>query len=185
MVRAAIEALGGIDYLVNNAATPGKRSAIPTSDLESRNEAFWTKLLSVNLVGPFRCVRAAAAALKASKGAVVNVAATAAFGGGASSTTYATTKAGLVLMTRELAKGLGPDVRVNAVAPGWVVGSDWECKLDESEAKEAAIRDITLLLEKHQLQHRIAAHDPLGQFAESNNKVEKGGFFGCVVVDID
>lgn len=146
-MRAAIEALGGIDYLVNNAATPGKRSAIPTSDLESRNEAFWTKLLSVNLVGPFRCVRAAAAALKASKGAVVNVAATAAFGGGASSTTYATTKAGLVLMTRELAKGLGPDVRVNAVAPGWVVGSDWECKWDEWEAKEAAIRDITLLLE--------------------------------------
>lgn len=53
------------------------------------------------------------------------------------------------------------------------------------EAKEAAIRDITLLLEKNQLQHRIAAHYPLDQFADANNKLEKGGFFGCVVVDID
>jgi NADPH2:quinone reductase len=53
------------------------------------------------------------------------------------------------------------------------------------EAKEAAISDITTALEKGQLQHRIAARYPLDQFAESNNKIEKGGFFGCVVVDIE
>ena len=53
------------------------------------------------------------------------------------------------------------------------------------EAKEAAIKDITTALEKGQLQHRIAARYPLDQFAESNNKIEKGGFFGCVVVDIE
>ncbi|WP_210546188.1 NADPH:quinone reductase [Rhodoferax sp. PAMC 29310] len=53
------------------------------------------------------------------------------------------------------------------------------------DAKEAAIRDITLALEKGTLQHRIAARYPLEQFAESNRKIEQGGFLGCVVVDID
>jgi NADPH2:quinone reductase len=53
------------------------------------------------------------------------------------------------------------------------------------EAKAAAIKDITAALEKGQLQHRIAARYPLDQFAESNNKIEKGGFFGSVVVDIE
>jgi 3-oxoacyl-[acyl-carrier protein] reductase len=138
MVTAAAEALGGLDYLVNNAGTPGTVQAIPPSDLDSQNEAFWSKLLSVNLIGPFRCVRAALPYLKQSRGAVVNIASTAAFGGGGSSTTYASTKAGLVLMTRELAKGLGPEVRVNAVAPGWVTGTNWDCSWEEAEAKEAA-----------------------------------------------
>jgi NADPH2:quinone reductase len=52
-------------------------------------------------------------------------------------------------------------------------------------AKEEAIRDITKALEKGKLLHRIAARYPLDQFAESNNKIEKGGFFGSVVVDIE
>ncbi|MBC7706610.1 MAG: SDR family oxidoreductase [Rhodoferax sp.] len=138
MVALAADALGGLDYLVNNAATPGTSKSIPSWDLDSQDEAFWTKLLSVNLMGPFRCIRAALPYLRQSRGAIVNVASTAAFGGGGSSTTYATAKAGLVLMTRELAKGLGPDVRVNGVAPGWVAGSNWECGWDLAEANAAA-----------------------------------------------
>lgn len=134
----AADAMGGIDYLVNNAATPGTRDMIPASDLASQDDAFWDKLLSVNLVGPFRCARAALPYLKESKGAIVNVASVAAMGGGCSSTTYATTKAGLVSMTRELAKGLAPDIRVNAVAPGWVKSSGWDCSWDEKEADAAA-----------------------------------------------
>jgi 3-oxoacyl-[acyl-carrier protein] reductase len=137
-VEAAVHALGGLDFLVNNAGTPGTSTAIEPGDLERQDDEFWSRLLSVNLIGPFRCVRAALPHLRASGGAVVNVASTAAFGGGGSSTAYASSKAGLVLMTRELAKGLGPQVRVNAVAPGWVGGTNWQCHWDDAEASEAA-----------------------------------------------
>jgi 3-oxoacyl-[acyl-carrier protein] reductase len=137
MVTDAAEALGGLDYLVNNAATPGTRTTIAGSDLGAQDEAFWNKLLSVNLVGPFRCIRAAQPYLRQRGGAIVNVASTAAYGGGASSTTYASTKAALVMMTRELAKGLGPDIRVNGIAPGWVGGSSWECGWDDADARAA------------------------------------------------
>lgn len=140
MVAEAAGAMGGLDYLVNNAATPGTRKEIPASDLDSQDDAFWNKLLSVNLIGPFRCARAALPHLRAAQGAIVNVVSTAALGGGGSSTAYASSKAGLVLMTRELAKGLGPDIRVNAVAPGWVGGTEWMCGWSPEEANVAAQR---------------------------------------------
>jgi 3-oxoacyl-[acyl-carrier protein] reductase len=130
MVTRAAEAMGGLDYLINNAATPGTKSVIPASDLDAQTEEFWTRLLSVNLIGPFRCTHAAAPYLRAAKGAVVNTASISAFGGGGSSLTYSCTKAGLVNLTRELARGLAPEVRVNAIAPG-MVNSDWECRFDE------------------------------------------------------
>ena len=134
MVETAAGALGGLDYLVNNAGTPGTKQPIPIEDMVRQDEAFWQKLVSVNLIGPYRCVRAALPWLKAAHGAVVNTASTAALGGGGSSTTYCTTKAGLVSMTRELARGLAPDVRVNAIAPGIVEGSNWECRWSEEDA---------------------------------------------------
>jgi 3-oxoacyl-[acyl-carrier protein] reductase len=123
----------GLDFLVNNAGTPGTKQPIPIEDMARQDDLFWQKLLSVNLIGPYRCVRAALPWLKAARGAVVNTASTAAFGGGGSSTTYCTTKAGLVSMTRELARGLGPEVRVNAIAPGIVDGSNWECRWDDED----------------------------------------------------
>lgn len=144
MVDTAADVMGGIDYLVNNAATPGTKDMIPASDLASQDDAFWDKLVSVNLVGPFRCIRAALPHLKISKGVIVNVASVAAMGGGCSSTTYAATKAGLVSMTRELAKGLAPEIRVNAVAPGWVKSSGWDCSWNEEEADAAAQELIPL-----------------------------------------
>ncbi|WP_261841688.1 SDR family NAD(P)-dependent oxidoreductase [Aliamphritea ceti] len=140
MVAEAVDVLGGLHILVNNAATPGTRNSISAADLERQDDAFWQQLLGVNLVGPFRCIRAAQPYLSRDGGAVVNVASTAAFGGGGSSTTYASCKGGLVTMTRELAKGLGPDIRVNAIAPGWVKMSGWDCSWDEAEAEEAALK---------------------------------------------
>ena len=143
MVGDAVAHMGRLDFLINNAATPGTRLTIAPSDLEAQTDAFWHKLLAVNLVGPFNCIKAAAPHLKASHGAVVNIASTAAFGGGGSSTAYASGKAGLVLMTRELSKGLGPEVRVNGVAPGWVGQSGWECAWDDAQANAAA-KDLPL-----------------------------------------
>jgi NAD(P)-dependent dehydrogenase (short-subunit alcohol dehydrogenase family) len=128
MVKAAAEALGGLDYLVNNAATPGTSSPIPPGDFARMDEAFWQKLVSVNQIGPYRCLSAAAPYLKKSHGAVVNVASTAGLGRAASSSVYAATKAALILLTKEWARALGPEVRVNAVAPHLVEGSGWDCK---------------------------------------------------------
>lgn len=130
MVRGAAEAMGGLDFLVNNAATPGTRSPIPPSDLEAQSEAFWQRLLSINLIGPFRCMHAAEPHLRAARGAIVNTASISGFGGGGSSSVYCATKAGLINLTKEWARALGPDVRVNAIAPG-MVESDWECRFSD------------------------------------------------------
>lgn len=132
MVRTAIEALGGLDYLINNAGTPGTNSPIPPHDFERQDEAFWQKLLTVNLLGPFRCTAAAAAALREAKGAVVNTASIAGIRGNGSSSVYAATKAALINMTGEHARAFGPEVRVNAIAPG-AVESNWECRFERPE----------------------------------------------------
>ena len=76
-------------------------------------------------------------ALRESQGAAVNTVSVSAFGGGASSTAYATAKAGLVGLTRELARGLAPNVRVNGIAPG-LVNSPWECSFGDLDAKAQA-----------------------------------------------
>ena len=125
MVRAAIENLGGLDYLVNNAGTPGTSQPIPPSELDKMTEEFWQLILSTNLVGSFRCAHAAADALTASEGAIVNLASIAGISKQGSSLAYAASKAGVVSLTKSLARGLGPAVRVNAVAPG-AVNSPWQ-----------------------------------------------------------
>jgi 3-oxoacyl-[acyl-carrier protein] reductase len=140
MVRAAIAELGGLDHLINNAGTPATRQPIPPSDLDALTDELWDTLLSVNLLGPFRCARAAAPALKESRGAIVNTASIAGMIGAGSSTAYAATKAGLINLTKALARGLAPDVRVNAVAPG-MLDSGWECQWNpaDRETKRQAV----------------------------------------------
>lgn len=130
MVAAAVSHFGRLDYLVNNAATPGTAQPIPEDDFARMDEAFWAKLVNINQIGPYRCVKAAAPHLKAAQGAVVNVASTAGLGYGASSSVYASTKAAIILLTKEWAHALGPDVRVNAIAPHIVDGSGWDCRFD-------------------------------------------------------
>ncbi len=141
MTVAAIDGLGGLDYLVNNAGTPGTTSPIPPSDFDRLDEAFWSLLLNVNLIGPFRCTKAAAAALKASRGAIVNTASISAHGRGGSSSVYTATKAGLVNLTKEWARALAPEVRVNAIAPGRV-DSGWMCRFpDQDGAADDDVRE--------------------------------------------
>jgi 3-oxoacyl-[acyl-carrier protein] reductase len=121
MAAAVLGAFGGLDYLVNNAATFATKEPIPIANLDAIDERFWQSILSTNLVGPFRCTRAFAAALRESKGAVVNVASTAGLGLPGSSIAYGASKAGLINLTQNLARALAPQARVNAVAPGHVV----------------------------------------------------------------
>jgi 3-oxoacyl-[acyl-carrier protein] reductase len=124
MVRNTIEALGRLDFLVNNAGTSATTEPIAPAELDRLTDEFWSTILATNLLGPFRCTRAAAPALKAAKGAACNTASVAGRNMPGSSMAYGASKAGLINLTRNLARALAPDVRVNAVAPGFV-DTDW------------------------------------------------------------
>jgi 3-oxoacyl-[acyl-carrier protein] reductase len=125
MVAKTIDALGGLDILINNAGTPGTIEPIPFDNLDAMTEDFWQTILNTNLIGPFRCTHAAAEALKADGGgAIVNTASIAAFGNVGSSVAYSCSKAGLAALTKNMSRALAPKVRVNAVAPG-LVDSPW------------------------------------------------------------
>lgn len=142
MVDAAIGALGGLNYLINNAGTSGTAVPIPFDNLDAMDEAFWATILTTNLVGPFRCARAAAGALRQAKGSIVNTASVAGLGVRGSSIAYSASKAGLINLTTNLARALAPDVRVNAVAPG-LVDTPWT--QDWPEERKRATAGQTLL----------------------------------------
>jgi 3-oxoacyl-[acyl-carrier protein] reductase len=124
MVGQAIAGLGRLDYLINNAGTPASALPVDIKDLDRLDEEFWQVILSTNLLGPFRCAHAAAPALIAAKGAVVSTASVAGLDQPGSSIAYGASKAGLINLTKNLARALAPQVRVNAVAPG-LVASPW------------------------------------------------------------
>src|SRR5437868_11350100 len=124
MVSRAIDALGRLDFLVNNAGTPATPAPIAFAELDRLTEDFWQTILNTNLIGPFRCSHAAVGALKAANGAICSTASIAGVQGGGSSIPYATSKAGVINLTRSLARTLAPEIRVNAVAPGFV-DSPW------------------------------------------------------------
>ncbi len=121
MAKAATDAFGRLDVLINNAGTT---EFIPHANLEDATTEKWLHILAVNLVGPFHCARAAADALRADGGGeVINVSSVAGLAGTGSSIPYCASKGGLNNLTVTLARVLGPEVRVNAVAPGFIDGS--------------------------------------------------------------
>ena len=142
MVADAVCALGRLDFLLNNAGTPGAETPFDPKNLSAMNESLWQRLLGVNLLGPFRCVEAAAPQLRAARGAIVNTASIAGLGGQASSMAYAAAKAALINLTRNLARALAPEVRVNAVAPG-LVDSPWT-KQWPAARKDASVANTML-----------------------------------------
>ena len=117
MIAETVAAFGGLDVLVNNAGTT---HYVPLADLDAISDQTWDRLLGVNLKGPFFCARAAAPHLRDRRGSIVNVASNSAYRPTGSSIPYMASKAGLIMLTKCLAQALGPDVRTNAVAPGWL-----------------------------------------------------------------
>jgi len=113
---------GRLDALVNNAGT-----TIPTppSDLDGLSMDDWDRVFAVNVRGTFQVTRAAVPLLRqSSQAAIVNVASIVGLRPGPQPFPYAASKAAVVNLTKTLAGALGPAIRVNAVAPGWMVG-DW------------------------------------------------------------
>lgn len=119
LFEEALERLGGLDVLVNNAGIAGPVAAVEDVDPEA-----WRRTLAVNLDGAFLCARRAAPLLKEQgSGVIVNVASTAGLFGVPLRSPYAASKWGLIGLTRTLAMELGPfGVRVNAVCPGSIEG---------------------------------------------------------------
>jgi 3-oxoacyl-[acyl-carrier protein] reductase len=117
LVQAALDRWGRLDALVNNAGTT---KFVDHADLDGLTADDFLRIYRTNVVGPFQMTRAAAPALKATRGAIVNVSSVAAQLGIGSSLAYATSKAALNTMTYSLARSLGPEIRVNAVCPGYV-----------------------------------------------------------------
>lgn len=114
IIEAAIKGLGGLDVLVNSAGV-AKLGAV-----EDFDEVDWDQTLDVNLKGTFFCIRAALAALRDSKGNIVNLASDAGLIGAPELVVYCASKGGVVNMTRAMALEFAPDVRVNCVCPGYV-----------------------------------------------------------------
>src|SRR5216110_630885 len=100
MASRAIDALGRLDFLVNNAGTPATPAPIPFAELDRLTEDFWQTILNTNLIGPFRCSHAAVGALRAARGAICSTASIAGVQGSGSSIPYATSKAGVINLTR-------------------------------------------------------------------------------------
>jgi 3-oxoacyl-[acyl-carrier protein] reductase len=122
MAAAADEKWGRIDALVNNAGTT---KFCAHDNLDGLQMQDFLDIYAVNAVGAFQMTRAVRDAMRrGGRGSIVNVASVAAIMGVGSSIAYAASKGALVTMTLSLARALGPEIRVNAVCPGFIQG-DW------------------------------------------------------------
>jgi 3-oxoacyl-[acyl-carrier protein] reductase len=146
LVAEAVEFLGGIDVLINNAGALVARRSIADADDE-----FWSEVMSLNLGSLRRISRAAAphliaAAAEHGGASVVNLSSLAGRKGGhAGSLAYSTAKGAVLTFTRALAVELGPKgVRVNAVAPGLILGTQFHATHTAPESVQATIAGIPL-----------------------------------------
>jgi ketoreductase RED2 len=134
LVQAALDRWGRIDVLVNNAGTT---RVIAHHALDAVTDEDWQRILGTNVVGTWYVTRAAVPALKAARGSILNITWVAGVRAAGSSIPYAVSKAALNHLTRLLANVLGPEIRVNAVAPG-LIDTPWTKDWD---AIRASVRE--------------------------------------------
>jgi NAD(P)-dependent dehydrogenase (short-subunit alcohol dehydrogenase family) len=150
LVHSAAQHFGHVDVLVNSA---GINVIAPAASVTMQD---WDRILALNLTAPFVCAKAAAPLLRARHGAIVNIASLAGVTSYPGRLPYGVTKAGLVMMTRILAAEWAPDIRVNAVVPGYV-----ETSLIAEQASEGQ-------LDLRQVRSRI----PMGRLAAPEEVAE-------------
>ncbi len=116
LVEETVDRFGGLDILVNNAGIWG------ASPIEDMSDSEWDQMVAINLTGTMNTIRAAVPFMKrAGGGRIVNISSTAGQRGESLHSHYATTKGGVIALTKSLAVELAPEgIRTNCVAPGWV-----------------------------------------------------------------
>ena len=114
-VAIAVEGLGGLDVLVNNAG------AFETVPLEKISVAEWDAMFAVNTRGPFLVAKAAHPHLKAARGRIVNIGSLGGLHPWPTHAHYCTSKAALHMLSQTMAKAWAPEISVNCVAPGMIV----------------------------------------------------------------
>ncbi|EDP70454.1 short-chain dehydrogenase/reductase SDR [Flavobacteriales bacterium ALC-1] len=137
LIKQTVEALGGLDILINNAGSLVARKLL--SEMETE---FWNRVMDINLTSMMLVTRAAASHLaKQTNSSIVNLASLAGRKGGhPGSLAYATSKGAILTYTRALATEFGPQgTRVNAVAPGLILGTSFH---DTHTTKESAAKTI-------------------------------------------
>ena len=119
-VAQVLGQFGRLDALVCNAAIADPHNMT----LESLDLEHWNRVLAVNLTGPMLLAKHCAPYLRAHCGAIVNLASTRARQSEPDTEAYVASKGGLLALTHALAISLGPEIRVNAVSPGWIDARD-------------------------------------------------------------
>jgi NAD(P)-dependent dehydrogenase (short-subunit alcohol dehydrogenase family) len=116
LVTASLEHFGRLDVLVNNAGISGGSSMAHELEIET-----WDRVMAVNLRGPFLCAKHVLPHLISSgAGTIINIASTYGLIGAPLAPAYCASKAGVINLTRQLAVDYGPQIRVNAICPGYV-----------------------------------------------------------------
>jgi 3-oxoacyl-[acyl-carrier protein] reductase len=160
IVETALDRWGRLDALVNNA---GITAFAPATDLDALNATDFAQIFAVNVTAAYQMARAAAPALKSAGGAIVNMSSHGAFSGLGSSMAYAASKGALNTLTLALARTLAPEIRVNAVCPGFV-DTDW-VRRRMTDADYADFRK------------RVARMSPLGRMSSPADIAEAVGWF--------
>lgn len=129
LLEATLRRLGRLDALINNAGIADPVTG-PVEELAFEE---WRRRLDANLGSVFLCSKHAVPALRHSRGAIVNIASTRALQSEPHTEAYAASKGGMVALTHSLAVSLGPEIRVNAISPGWIEVSEWKKRSQRSE----------------------------------------------------
>jgi 3-oxoacyl-[acyl-carrier protein] reductase len=136
MLAAVEREFGRLDGLVNNA---GITTNVKPNDFDGMTAEEWDRVFAVNVRGVFQVTRAAVPLLKAARGSIVNTASIVGLRPGPQPLPYAASKAAVVSLTKLLALNLAPEIRVNAVAPGWIEG-EWMERMLKDKYEELFAR---------------------------------------------
>ena len=177
MLKKVEAEFGGLDALVNNAGTT---ASWKPKDLESLSLEDWDRVFAVNVRGLFQVTRAAVPLLKKSGGCIVNTASIVGLRPGPQPLPYAASKAAVVNLTKTLAWNLGPEIRVNAVAPGWMEG-DWmkrmlKDKYDDLMGKRAKATPLKRVVTADDVAETILSLVEGNRFVTGEIIVIDGGF---------